>query len=217
MKQRRVLVGLFAVVLVVTLAGPGARQVLADPVSALLDTAILNAIPPPADDPLLDAAGNPVLDASGNIVSDPKENFHQVKPHDFDPGNTFLVENGWLDGIGCPTKAMIANSNATGTGIMSFSTYMDGGCPTGDPKDRKNEGLLFAKTGPTNNFASAEADLKKVRGITLTELGYDLRKTSPTTDQGSHCGAGAPRFDVITTDGIDHFVGCNTGTVVASS
>ena len=45
----------------------------------------------------------------------------------------------------------------------------------------------------------------------LTELGYDLRK--PGADQndvrGSHCGAGAPRFNITTSAGF-FFLGCNS-------
>src|SRR5437879_5101615 len=67
-----------------------------------LSVALVNALPAPADDPLLDSFGNVVLDPSGNPVSDPKEPFHSVNPHDFDPGGTHLVEAAWLDGIGCP-------------------------------------------------------------------------------------------------------------------
>ena len=176
-----------------------------------LSQTMLGAIPPPADAPLLDASGNVVLDASGNPVSDPDEKFHVVIPHDFDPGHTNLVEAGWLDGLGCPTNAMIAISNSTGTGIDHFEGLTDLACPTGDAKDKKNEGLLLVKTGPSNNFAAAVAELKKVRGITLTELGYDIRKAGGNFSAlGSHCGGGAPRFDVVTTDGVDHFVGdCN--------
>jgi hypothetical protein len=60
---------------------------------------------------------------------------------------------------------------------------------------------LLVKTGPTTNFAAAGAVLNGVKGITLTELGFDIRT-------GSHCGAGAPRFNVVTSDGVRHFVGC---------
>jgi hypothetical protein len=77
--------------------------------------------------------------------------------------------------------------------------------------------LLLAKTGPTANFAAAGADLRNVKGIKLTELGYDIRK--PAYDaflgepRGSHCGAGAPRFNVETVSGTtttNHFVGCSS-------
>jgi hypothetical protein len=82
-------------------------------------------------------------------------------------------------------------------------------------------GLLLAKTGPTANFASATADLVNVKGITLMELGYDIRKAGGSTGSplGSHCGAGAPRFDVVTTDGTVHFIGCNSppGAITAAS
>jgi hypothetical protein len=136
----------------------------------------------------------------------------QVVAGEFDPGHTFLVQAEWLSGIGCPTNAKVAVSNSTGTGVGSFTTFTDPACPTGDNKDRRNTGLLMAKTGPTNNFASAVADIKNLKKNTvLTELGWDIRKPDNTVDpRGSHCGAGAPRWDIQTTDGNFYFLGCNS-------
>jgi len=114
-----------------------------------------------------------------------------VVPFDFDPSHTNLVRARWLRGTGCPTGA------AT-----------DLACPA--PGDARNEGLLLVKTGPTSTNAAAGADIKGVKGMTLSELGYDIRKTvAAANPAGSHCGAGAPRFNVQTTDGF-FFVGCNS-------
>jgi hypothetical protein len=180
---------------------------------------IMNAIPPPDDDPLLDSSGNVMYDALGKPMSDPNESFHQVKPQEFDPAHTGLVQALWLHGTGCPTDAFVAVPNASFTGVAGTAPYSDSGCPTGDGRDQRIEGLLLAKTGPTSNFASATAELKKVRGLTLTELGYDIRKSGGTASSplGSHCGGGAPRFNVVTQDNVLHFIGCNSGTVTASS
>jgi hypothetical protein len=129
-----------------------------------------------------------------------------VVPFQFDPFGTNLVQATWQTGTGCPTGA------TTNTGASS-SSFTDGACPTGDPQDNRNEGLLLAKTGPTTNDAAAGARLlgPGVKGQVLTELGYDLRKPAPAFDlRGSHCGAGAPRFNVVTNDGVLHFIGCNS-------
>jgi hypothetical protein len=132
---------------------------------------------------------------------------------EFDPGNTFLVQAQWLDGIGCPTNGRIAVPNADFTGVSGTAPYSDIGCPSGDTSDNHNQGLLLVKTGPTANFAAAQADINGVRGIHLTELGYDIRKPRSVADlSGSQCGAGAPRFDVVTSDNVDHFVGCVSPT-----
>jgi hypothetical protein len=174
----------------------------------------ISAIPPLADDPLLDAKGSVVLDSSGNPVSDPKEQFHRVKPQEFDPARTQLVQAAWLNGTGCPTGAFTYDGSST-------APFTDTACPTGDAKDQHIEGLLLVKTGPTANFAAATAELKKVRGITLSELGYDIRKSgdSGASPLGSHCGAGAPRFNVVTQDNVVHFIGCNSppGVVMSAS
>jgi hypothetical protein len=162
-----------------------------------------------------------VLTGPGPAFADKGDNktgnnkpFKEVKARQFDPQKTSLVQGEWLSGIGCPTEAKTAmcdpndpNCNKTVPG----PTYTDPACPTGDPKDRRNQGLLLAKTGPTPNVAAAFAELKHVRGIVLTELGYDIRKPGPDVAdaRGSHCGAGAPRFNVETTTGF-FFVGCNS-------
>jgi hypothetical protein len=126
----------------------------------------------------------------------------QAKPFIFDPGKTHLVQGTWLEGIGCPTGAKVTS----GTG-----TFTAGGCTTGDPSDKTNQGLLLVKTGPGDNNASAGAVLTNVKGITLNDLGYDLRKPGATQNdpRGSHCDNGAPRFNVTTSDGF-WFVGCNS-------
>ena len=64
-----------------------------------------------------------------------------------------------------------------------------------------NHALYLEKSGPTANCAAALAIIDGVEGITLTEIGWDVR------DDG-HCGAGAPRFNVTTSDGVTHFIGC---------
>lgn len=145
---------------------------------------------------------------------DDGKRFNQVKAGEFDPLKTFLVQGQWLSGIGCPTGAKTAVCDPTDPScgkLVAGPAYTDPACPTGDPKDKRNDGLLLAKTGPTANVAAAGAELKNVRGIVLTELGYDIRKAGPTVldDRGSHCGAGAPRFNVETTTGF-FFVGCNS-------
>src|SRR5438034_6210621 len=183
--KKNLLIPLLVTLVVVAAAGPssGPRRASADTTAMLnllgLSLAILNAIPEPLVDP---------LDPPG---------FFQVKPQEFDPGKTYLVQAAWLHGTGCPTNATIALPNTDFTGVGGFGTFTDAACLTGDPNDQRNAGLLLVKTGPTENFASATADLINVKGLALTELGYDIRKPGPlgsASPNGSHCGAGAPRF-----------------------
>jgi len=139
-----------------------------------------------------------------------------VTANEFDPARTFLVQAQWLDGIGCPTNAGVSADGSTIT-----SHFTDAACTTGDSSDSHNQGLLLAKTGPTANFAAAQADISGVKGITLTELGYDIRKPGADTRagaRGSHCGAGAPRFNVTASDGVTYdFIGCNSAATPATS
>src|SRR5690349_1333676 len=87
-----------------------------------------------------------------------------VVPFEFDPFGTHLVQATWQTGIGCPT-------NATTNDGTTSATFSDPACTTGDSRDTANQGLLLAKTGPTNNFASAGARLlgPGVKGVVLTE------------------------------------------------
>jgi hypothetical protein len=129
-----------------------------------------------------------------------------VDPGLFDPHQTKLVAAQWIGGIGCPTGATEVLYNLVAPYVPPLlppSAFTDAACPTGDPSDRANEGLLFVKTGDTLNDASGTATVNGVKGITLTEIGYDIRA-------GSHCGAGAPRFNITTTTGKFYFLACTS-------
>jgi hypothetical protein len=130
--------------------------------------------------------------------------FNQVHPNEYDPAHTMLVNGAWLNGIGCPTGADVATYPAT----TATGTYTDPACTSGDASDRRNAGLLLAKTGPTSNNAEPYAELKNVKGIEITELGYDLRKTGSATDpRGSTCSVEAPMFQL--QSGADvYYIGC---------
>lgn len=129
----------------------------------------------------------------------------RVVPFEFDPGKTQLVSAKWVNGVGCPPLGTLAAIYPATT-----PTPYDGdpACPTGDPKDKSVEGLLLVKTGPTANNAAAGASVMGVKGTVLSELGYDIRKAA-SDDRGSHCGAGAPRFNVVIA-GVFYMIGCNS-------
>src|SRR5262249_52750733 len=61
-------------------------------------------------------------------------------------------------------------------------------------------GLLLSKNGTTPTNAAAGARIAGARGLSLSALGFDVRN-------GGHCGAGAPRFNAVTMDGVAHFFG----------
>jgi hypothetical protein len=155
------------------------------------------------------------LIAVGVVAADPKNDF-QVKPGEFKPEKTPLVNGAWLNSLGCPTNAKTAVYNSTFTDTNPGTPYTDPACPTGDDKDKKVEGLLLNKTGPTTNAAAAGAEIKGLKKDTvLTELGWDIRKPGTTGDaRGSHCGAGSPRWNIIARDSSGNenffFIGCNS-------
>jgi hypothetical protein len=136
----------------------------------------------------------------------------RVVPQRFDPAGSHLVQAKWLPGIGCPTGVQAQVFQPPDFSTTATQTVTDPACATGDPGDTDVDGLLLAKTGPTANNAAAVAGLQDVPSH-VTELGYDIRK--PGTDtasgaRGSHCGAGAPRFDIVTSNRHVYFIGCNS-------
>jgi hypothetical protein len=140
----------------------------------------------------------------------------QAKPREFDPLKTRLVQGTWVAGIGCPTNIRTGTVNTAGK-VVPGDPYTDPACAEG-PADHQVRGLLLAKTGPTSNVASALARISGVKGLMLSELGYDIRKPDAAADpRGSHCGAGAPRFNIRTADGTLYFLGCNSPPGVATS
>ncbi|HEX6492921.1 MAG TPA: hypothetical protein VF112_05385 [Candidatus Dormibacteraeota bacterium] len=105
----------------------------------------------------------------------------EVKTFVFDPGKTHSIVSKWEKNLGLP------NNNGK----------------------KNNKGLLLSKNAPTATNAAAGAEVRGVKGMTLTELGYDVR-------DGSHCSGGAPRFNVVTVEDPTtvHFIGaCTNGTV----
>lgn len=100
-----------------------------------------------------------------------------------------------------------------GSNIVT-AAWLDGmGLPDGSGSERKDprSGLLLSKNGPTADCSAAGARIKGVKGMAVGPafwIGFDYRG-------GGHCGAGAPRFNVVTTLGgaeTFHFVGgCANG------
>jgi hypothetical protein len=105
-----------------------------------------------------------------------------------------IVFSNWLSGAGLP----------------------DNGNPNPSGKN-PHQGLLLNKNGPTPNCSSAGATIVEDPALDtwvpkpIDGLGFDYRS-------GSHCGNGAPRFNVYTnasfTEGF--FFGCGFGTHTAA-
>jgi hypothetical protein len=115
----------------------------------------------------------------------PPAGYFSVNPTAFDPGHINEAAGEWEVGLGC---------------IGSVSA---GACATGDGEDTQNTGLLFAKSGATPDNVAAFATITGLGHPAPLEFGYDIRN-------GGHCGAGAPRFNVVTNDNVLHFIGCNS-------
>jgi hypothetical protein len=108
------------------------------------------------------------------------------------PAGSRIVTAGWLGGMGLP------DNGGDNFGLL----------PIDNPNKRDPHlGLLLNKNGTTPDCSSSGARILGVRGMvlgTLSEIGFDYRN-------GGHCGAGAPRFNVVVKNllGMEssHFVG----------
>jgi hypothetical protein len=118
------------------------------------------------------------------------------------PAGSNIVTSAWLRGMGLPDNGQ---ENTTVINML-----------TGSPSRRDpHSGLLLNKNGPTADCSAAGATIRGVRGLkvgpspdALFALGFDYRN-------GTHCGAGSPRFNVVARSGSDrtfHFIGgCANG------
>ena len=105
-----------------------------------------------------------------------------ASPYAYDPAGTNSVAASWIDA----------------TGVSSTSSA-----------DPLVQGLLLSKTSAASVQAQAVVVIRNAEGITLTELGYDIRN-------GGQCTANSPRFVVVTSDDVVHKIGCATGTAQPS-
>jgi hypothetical protein len=75
-----------------------------------------------------------------------------------------------------------------------------------------DHGLVLQKNGPTTTNAAAGAVITGAEGQTAVSgpsFGWEYQT-------GTYCGAGAPRFNVVTSDGVLHFLGgCANSTQTA--
>ena len=108
------------------------------------------------------------------------------------PGSR-IVTSAWLAGLGLPDDGASMNGS------------------TGSAND-PHFGLLLSKNGLTTDCSAAGATITGFGNLTVPatpavlELGFDIRN-------GTHCGAGAPRFNIVTSDDVTHFAGCADGTL----
>jgi hypothetical protein len=75
---------------------------------------------------------------------------------------------------------------------------------------KSDHALYLAKMTTTATNAAGMAVIDGVAGLTLTEIGWDVRSDG-------HCGAGAPRFNVVTSDNVVHFIGCNSPAPISTT
>ena len=96
-------------------------------------------------------------------------------------------------------KPFVSDPGATGIVSAKWVTHqglVDAG--------KSDHALVLQKNGTTATVASAGAAISKVKGLGLTELGFDV-------EDGTHCGAGGPRYNVTLSDGSLYFFGCSHG------
>ncbi len=118
-------------------------------------------------------------DGPGSVTSGSTEQL-RAWPFAYDPASSNTVAATWMDGTGVSSTA----SNTS---------------------DTRNQGLLLSKTSAASNQAQAGIVVRDVEGMSLTELGYDIRN-------GGQCTSTTPRFAIVTSDDVVHKTGCASGT-----
>lgn len=114
------------------------------------------------------------------------------------PAGSNIVTSAWLRGMGLPDDGQ---DNTTVINLL-----------TGSPsRSDPHYGLLLNKNGPSADCSAAGARIRGVEGMPVEAvfpLGFDIRN-------GTHCGAGAPRFNLSfrtgSTPGFRFVGGCSNG------
>jgi hypothetical protein len=108
-------------------------------------------------------------------------------------GGSRIVTAEWVDGLGLPDNILIGNDDTSAVARRD-----------------QRRGLLLSKNGLTSNCSAPGARITGVYNHTFSELGFDYRN-------GTHCGNGAPRFNVVLDgDPAVHFGGCAFGVHTAA-
>src|SRR6266516_4491284 len=119
------------------------------------------------------------------------------------PATAWAADEGALGAVPFEFVGTVANCGIAGSRIVTAAWLRGMGLSdSGGPND-PNNGLLLSKNGATADCSSAGASIKGVKGMVVTDtfkVGFDYRN-------GGHCGAGAPRFNIDTDQGL-FFVGC---------
>jgi len=111
------------------------------------------------------------------------------------PAGSNIVTAAWLRGMGLPDRDGDTALNTSAADLVTNPNKRD-----------PHTGFLMSKNGPTADCSASGAEIKGFRKSLTAPitLGFDYRN-------GSHCGAGAPRFNVVArpATGPDtfHFVG----------
>ncbi len=115
------------------------------------------------------------------------------------------MTSAWLRGMGLPDSSDLERNT-------TLPDTLTGAASRRDP----HTGLLLNKNGPTADCSSAGATIHGAKGLLVGPvpdaafvLGFDYRN-------GTHCGGGSPRFNVLARHGSNdptfHFIGgCASG------
>src|SRR5207247_1533870 len=119
------------------------------------------------------------------------------------PATAWAADAGPPNAVPFEFVGTAANCGIAGSRIVTAEWLRGIGRADNDVPNDPHNRLLLSKNGATADCSSAGASIKGVKGMVVTdtfEVGFDYRN-------GGHCGAGAPRFNIDTDQGV-FFVGC---------
>jgi hypothetical protein len=105
---------------------------------------------------------------------------------------------------GYPVVPQTYDPGHLGTITAQWETHV--GLPDAGGSDHA---LHLAKGGNLTDNAAAFAVLQNVAGTTVPPI---VSFWIPSDAPDNYCGAGSPRWNIVTSDGVIHFLGCSSAT-----
>jgi hypothetical protein len=103
---------------------------------------------------------------------------------------------------GYPVVPQTYDPGHLGTITARWETHV--GLPDAGGSDHA---LHLAKAGALTDNAAAVAKLEQVAGTVVPQT---VSFKIPADGPDSYCGAGSPRWNITTSDGVTHFLGCSS-------
>ena len=133
----------------------------------------------------LHGARTPDIDRRSRIrptrPTDPPPGHIEVKPDEFDPGHTLLVQAEWSGADGL-SERLRSTRHVPGRRSRLEHVHAIPACPTSDHEENdENDGLVPRQDGADREQRASPSRRSRASRAPVTELGYDIRKRAQGT------------------------------------